>query len=86
MLAGKTLLVYTNLFSPNDSKDNDRKYINILKINMTEEERLEFRLKKQMKKNKKTLLEEINHNYLTSEKYKKACNYLNYIENLLILL
>ena len=24
MLAGKTLLVYTNLFSPSDSKENDR--------------------------------------------------------------
>ena len=38
MLAGKTLLDYTNLFSPNDYKKNDK--ISILRINMS---CLEFR-------------------------------------------
>ena len=38
MLAGKTLKDYTNLFSPNDYKKNDKIiYISILKINMIEE-------------------------------------------------
>ena len=32
------------------------------------------------------LLDEIKHNDLISEKYKKICNYLNYVEHLLILL
>ena len=31
------------------------------------------------------LLEKLNHNDLMSEKYKKTCNYLNYVEHLLIL-
>ena len=31
------------------------------------------------------LLEEINHNDIMSEKHKKTCKYLNYIEHLLIL-
>ena len=31
------------------------------------------------------LLEEINHNDLMSEKCKKTCKYLNYVEDLLIL-
>ena len=34
MLPGKTLLVYTNSFSPNDYKKNDKKYISILRTNM----------------------------------------------------
>ena len=46
MLAGKTLLGYTNLFSPNDYKKNDKKYTSILKIDMVEEASLEFRLRK----------------------------------------
>ena len=43
---------------------------------------LEFRLKKI---DEKKLLEEIKHNYLISEKYKKTCKYLNYVKHLLIL-
>ena len=31
------------------------------------------------------LLNEIKHNYLMSEKYKRTSKYLNYVENLLIL-
>ena len=31
------------------------------------------------------MLDEIKHNDLTSEKYKKTCKYLNYVEHLLIL-
>ena len=48
MLAGKTLLEYTNLFSPDDYKSNKKiiyKYFK-LKINMIEEASLEFRLRK----------------------------------------
>ena len=44
MLSEKTLLDYTNLFSPNEHKKNDI-IIYILKKNMTDEASLEFRLK-----------------------------------------
>ena len=56
MLAGKTLLEGTNLFSPNDYKKNGKKYINILKISMIEETRLEFRLRKIIKSKMKLRL------------------------------
>ena len=46
-------------------------------------EEAEFRWKKKWW-NKEQLLEEIKHNYLMSEKYK-TYKYLNYVENLLIL-
>ena len=45
---------------------------------------LVFRLKK-IDETKSYLIEEIKHKDLTSEKYKKTCNYLNYVEHLLIL-
>ena len=44
----------------------------------------EFRLKK-IDETRNYLLDEINHKDLMSEKYKKTCKYLNYVENLLIL-
>ena len=44
---------------------------------------LEFRLKKIDET--RNLFEEFKHNDLISEKYKKTCNYLNYVEHLLIL-
>ena len=42
MFAGKTLLDYTNLFSPNYYKRNEKKYINTLRINMAEEVSLSY--------------------------------------------
>ena len=51
---------------------------------MAEETSLEFRLRK-IDETRNYLLEEIKHNDLMSEKYKKTCKYLNYVENLLIL-
>ena len=64
MLAGKTLLDYTNLFSPNDCNKNDK--ISNLKIHMAEEGSLEFRLKK-LGETRNYLLEEIKHNDVISE-------------------
>ena len=43
---------------------------------------LEFRLKK-IDETRNYLLEEIKHNDLMSEKYKKTCTYLNYVEHFL---
>ena len=49
MLAEKNLLDYSNLFSPNNYKKNDKIIYKYLNINMVEEASLEFRLKKLMK-------------------------------------
>ena len=73
MLAGKTLLDYTNLLSPNDYKQHE-KIISTLKTNMTS---LEFRLKK-IHETRNYLIEEIKHD-LISEKHKKTCKYLNHV-------
>ena len=51
---------------------------------MVEEVSLEFRLRK-TDETRKYLLDEIKHNDLMSQKDKKTCNYLNYIEHWLIL-
>ena len=51
---------------------------------MTEEAILEFRLRK-IDKTRNYLLDEIQYNDLMSEKYKKTCSFLNYVEHLLIL-
>ena len=66
MLVGKTLLDYTNLFSLNNYKKNG-KIIHILKINMVEEARFEFRLRK-IDETRNYLLHEIKDNDLMSEK------------------
>ena len=81
MLTEKTLLDHTNLFSPNDYKKND-KIIYILRTNMSS---LEFRLRK-IDETRNYLLVEIKHNDLLSERYKKTCEYLNFVEHLLILI
>ena len=44
----------------------------------------EFRLKK-FDETRNYILKEINHNVFMSEKYKKTCKYLNYVEHLLVL-
>ena len=46
---------------------------------------IKFRLKKKIEKRNYLLDEIINHNDLVSEKYEKKCNYLNHVEDLLIL-
>ena len=51
---------------------------------MAEEASLEFRLRK-IDETRNYLLDEIKHNDLMSEKYKKTCKYLNYVEQVLIL-
>ena len=81
MLAVKTLLDYTNLFSSNGYKKNKKI---IYKANMVEEASLEFRLTK-IDETRNHLLDEIKHNDLMDEKYKKTCKYLNYVKHLLIL-
>ena len=84
MLGGNVLLDYIDFFSPNNYKKDDKINISILKTNMIEEANLEFRLTKNDEK-RNYLLDEIKNKYLLSEKYKKACKYLNYVEHMLIL-
>ena len=50
---------------------------------MVEEGSLEFRLR-EINDTRNFLLDEIKHNDLMCEKYKKTCNYLNYVEHFLI--
>ena len=51
---------------------------------MVEEPSLQFGLRK-IDETGNYLLDEIKHNNLMREKYKKTCKYLNYVENLLII-
>ena len=51
---------------------------------MVEEASLEFRMRK-TDETRNNILDETKHNDVMSEKYKKTCKYLNYVENFLIL-
>ena len=51
---------------------------------MTEERSLKFRLRK-IGERRNYLLDEIKHNDFMSEKHKRTCNHLNYVEHMLIL-
>ena len=51
---------------------------------MVEEASIEFRLRR-IDETRNYLLDGIKYNDLMSEKYKKTCKYLNYVENLVIL-
>ena len=51
---------------------------------MVEEASLKFRIRK-VDETRNYFFDEVKHNDLMSEKYKKTCKYLNYVEHLLIL-
>ena len=72
MLAGKTLLDYTHLFSLNYCKKNGKIIYKFLKTNMVEEPNLEFKWKR-TDDTRNYILDEIQHNDLMCEKYKKTC-------------
>ena len=61
MLAGETLLDYSNLFSSNNYKKNNKIIYKYLKKNMEEETSLELRLRK-IDETRNYLLDEIKHN------------------------
>ena len=82
MLAGKTLLDYTNLFSPNDYKKNDKIIHKYFKEKYCR--RLEFRIR-EIDETINYPLDKLKLHHLMSEKYKKTCKYLNYVEHLLML-
>ena len=60
-----------------------KQYTSALEINMTGEASLQFKLRK-IDETRNYLSDEIKHNDLMSEKHKKTCKYLSYVENLLI--
>ena len=81
MLAGKTLLDYTNVFfwmiiKRMIIKRMTKEYISIITMNMVEEESVDFRLR-EIDETRNYLLDEIKHNNLMREKYKKRFEYLN---------
>ena len=79
MFAGKTLLEYTDLFSVSDYKKNYKiiyKYFKD-KYDGRSKSRVQF---KKIDETRNDVLEEIKHNDLISEKYKKTCKYLNYVK------
>ena len=81
MLAGKTLLDYTNLFSVNDFKKNDKIIYKYFKEKyQTKNSRL-----KKIDETKNYFFEEIKRNELMSKKHKKMHKTLNYLEPALIL-
>ena len=53
-----------------------KEYISIITMNMVEEESVEFRLR-EVDETRNYLLDEIKHNNLMKEKYKKRFEYLN---------
>ena len=74
LLAGNALLDCTCLFSPNDYKKNDKRIYKSFKDKYILS--LAFRLRKLMKQEIRNYLsQEIKHNDLMNEKYKKTCNF-----------
>ena len=53
-----------------------KEYISIITMNMVEEESVEFRLR-EIDETRNYLLDEIKHNNLMREKYKKRFEYIN---------
>ena len=58
------------------TKRMTKEYISIITMNMVEEESVEFRLR-EIDETRNYLLDEIKHNNLMREKYKKRFEYLN---------
>ena len=83
MLAGKTLLDYTNLFFQNVKKKKKKIIYKYFKDKYCREASLEFRLRK-IDETRNYLLDEVKNNGLMIEKYNKTCKYLNYVQHLLI--
>ena len=64
------------MFFLNDYKKNDKRIYKYYNDNMVEEESVEFRLR-EIDETRNYLLDEIKHNNLMREKYKKRFEYLN---------
>ena len=67
MIAGKTLLDYTNLFSPDDYQKNDRIIYKYLKVRYVKRKRKPWIFTIKIDKTRNYVLEEIKHKGLISE-------------------
>ena len=67
MIAGKTLLDYTNLFSPDDYQKNDRIIHKYLKVRYVKRKRKPWIFTIKIDKTRNYVLEEIKHKGLISE-------------------
>ena len=84
IIKGKTLLDYTNLFSPNGYQNNGKIIYKYFKYKYGKENvSLEFILKN-LDETRNCLLDEIKHNDLLNEKHKKVGSALNYFEHCLV--
>ena len=84
MIAGKTSLYYSSLFSLNDYQKNDKIIHNTSKTNAKKENvSLGFKLNR-IDEARYYLLEEIKHKDLMIEKHKKVCRALSYFQHSLI--
>ena len=80
MIAGKTLLDYTNLFSPNNYKENDKIIYKYFKERCGKRKRKPWLRLKKIDETRNYLLDEIKHD-LTSEKRKRRCGPFNCFEH-----
>ena len=82
--AGKTFLDYTNLFSLNDYKKNEKIIYKYFKDKYDRRSKSWIWIKKNWR-NKKLKFRWNKHNYSISKNYKKTCKYLNYVKQFFIL-
>ena len=86
MIAGKTLLDYTNSFSPNDYQRNDKIVSEYFKYKYSKRKFKPWIYIKKKDETRIYLLKEIKHNNLASKKHKKIWRDLNYVKHILIFL
>ena len=84
MITGKTLLDYSNIFSPNDYQKNDKIIYNYFQDQYGKRKRKPWLLTKKMNGTRKYLLHQIRYNKLMKKKHKKVYRNLNYFEHFLI--
>ena len=85
MIAGKKLLDYTNLFSPNGYETNVNIIYKYFKDKYGKRRHKPWNLDKKIGYTKNYLLKETKHDELISSNHKKTCSNLNYVEQFFIL-
>ena len=86
ILAGKTLIDYTNLFSPNNFNKNDQIILSMHEIDKTKlSEQMKFRLT-EIKEIENFFINEINQQKTYSKKLNKYVTIFDYIDKILIVL
>ena len=89
MLAGKTLTVYTNLFSPHDFDKNDQIILFYLKMYEIDKTKLSDQTKLrqyEIKNIENYFITEVNERKSCSKKFNKFVTIVDYIDKILIIL